>query len=85
MLTVKTASGSTYRFDNESMTWERRNSNAGHEAIKTFSETGDIIDLPDHSGVLNAPVEPRVGERLTFFCREYDWVVTTPVVAVESD
>lgn len=85
MLTVKTASGSTYRFDNEALTWERVNPNEGHASVKTMTETHDIIDTGINGGVLVAPVEPRVGERLTFFCREFDWVTTTRVESVEGD
>lgn len=84
---VFTASGSTYVFDNEAMTWERENKNAGHASVKTRvpRETHDlpaIVDTGINSGILRAPVEPRLGERLTFYCREFDWVVTTQVVGV---
>lgn len=75
MLIVKTASGSTYKFDNEAMTWERENSNAGHTDIRFLEGV--------HSGRLAAPVEPRLDERLTFFMPGDEWVVTTPVKAIE--
>lgn len=80
MLVVKTASGSTYEFDNNRMTWSRRNPNPGHEDIRWFNG--------GNRGTLEAPVEPRVHERLTFYVREEDgvhWIVTTPVVSVSEE
>lgn len=74
-VSVSTASGSEYLFDNEAMTWRRRNTNPGHEEILFMPGVSD--------GRLAAPVEPKVGHRLTFFTDDHDWVTTTPVVTVE--
>jgi hypothetical protein len=74
MLRVTTASGSTYHFDNEALTWRRENQNRP-----------DILFMEGvHEGKLAAPVEPVVGQRLTFFLPGDDWVVTTPVASVEQ-
>jgi hypothetical protein len=71
---VRTQSGSTYLFDNEALTWERVNTNVGHEEIAFYDG--------EQRGKLAAPVEPRIGERLTFFLSDHDYIVTTPVVEV---
>ncbi|HSE45052.1 MAG TPA: hypothetical protein VLA89_06955 [Gemmatimonadales bacterium] len=76
MLRVTTASGSTYRFDNDALTWQRENNNPGHI---------DILFMEGvNGGSLASPVAPIVGERLTFFLPGDDWVVTTPVVSFEE-
>lgn len=74
-LKVRTASGSTYIFDNEALTWSRENKNPGHGDIRFMEGV--------HSGRLAAGVEPVVGHTLTFFLPGDDWVVTTPVQSVE--
>ncbi len=72
---VTTQSGSEYFFDNAQMTWSRENTNAGRENILFLEGI--------HSGRLAAPVEPAVGNGLTFFLPGGEWVRTTPVVSVE--
>lgn len=76
MLIVKTASGSTYHFDNENLTWHRENKNPGHETIMFHEEA--------NSGKLATPVEPTVGKGLTFFEPDDNWVRTTEVVSIEE-
>lgn len=75
-LRVKTASGSEYLFDNEALTWERKNTNPGHEDIRFLEGV--------HKGLLAAEVMPIVGEGMTFHLPGDEWVRTTPVVAVEQ-
>lgn len=72
MIRITTESGSRYVFDNDAMTWSRE---SDHPI--TFMEDCD-------SGLLAAPVEPRVGARLTFFLPGDDWVVTTPVTDIDE-
>lgn len=73
-LRVKTASGSTYHFDNEALTWARQN-----------QDVPDILFMEGvNDGKLAAPVQPIAGRRLTFFLPGDEWVVTTPVVSVEQ-
>jgi len=70
---VTTKSGSEYLFDNENMVWTRKN-----DAVP------DILFLEGvNGGRLGAAVEPRVGERLTFFLHDHDWVCTTEVQKIE--
>lgn len=73
---VRTFSGSVYDFDNGAGTWARRNSHPGHEDIRFMEGV--------HNGRLGAPVEPVVGESLTFYLADHNWVRTTPVVHVEE-
>lgn len=73
---VRTKSGSEYDFDNGTRQWRRVNTNPGHENIR-FTPEGWNSDL------LDAPVEPVVGEGLTFFTAG-TWVRTTTVVSVEE-
>lgn len=77
MLVVRTQSGSVYEFDNNRMTWSRRNDTPGRERIRFHEES--------NSGRLAAPVEPRVGERLTFYEADHNWIVTTTVVSVSEE
>lgn len=71
---VRTASGSEYDFDNGAGTWSRANGKPGHEHILFMEGV--------RGGPLDAPVEPIVGNSLTFFTGD-DVVRTTPVVSVE--
>jgi hypothetical protein len=73
---VTTYSGSLYVFDNEAMTWNRTNKTPGHENIRFLEGV--------HAGRLGAPVEPVIGESLTFILSDGNWVRTTPVVSVEE-
>lgn len=75
-LRVRTFSGSVYDFDNGAGTWARSNTNPGHTDIRFMEGV--------HSGRLAAPVEPVVGESLTFILPGDEWVRTTPVVSVEE-
>ena len=73
-LIVQTASGSRYEFDNDALTWARHN-----------EARPDILHLEGiTSGRLAAPVEPRVGQRLTFYLADHDWVCTSAVVSIEE-
>lgn len=69
-LTVRTETGSTYYFDNVAMTWSRE---SDHPILFAESVNG---------GRLAAPVEPRIGQRLTFFRPGDEWVTTSKVVAI---
>lgn len=72
---VGTTSGSEYIFDNDALTWQRVNKNAGRENIRFMEGV--------HSGRLAAPVEPVVGYGLTFFLPGDEWIRTTVVQSVE--
>ena len=69
---VDTLSGSSYVFDKDEMTWERVNTNRGHEHIRGMEEnSGKLAEFP----------VPQVGEFL-YFRIIGDWIRTTPVVGI---
>lgn len=72
---VHTRSGSRYIFDNSNLTWRRKSDHAIPYVSHDWDQSG---------GDLAAPVEPRLGHRLTFFLPGDGWIVTSEVTNVAT-